>query len=207
MNSHNILFLGSKSPSRKELLEQAGINFIGVSQDADETQCDWRLPLEQVVNHIALYKMKHVILPDGDKENEVCFVLTADTLSLEPDGTISGKPTDREDAIAKIKAAQKGWMRTATAFCLDRKIWKNGVWHLEERIQDCVVSEYIFHIPDNWIERYLEHEQRSAQASGAIAIEQFGIFFFKEVRGSFSSIVGLPMYELREALEKIGFFK
>ena len=207
MNNNRILFLGSKSLSRQELLKQAGINFTLVNQDADETQCDWNLPLEQVLRQIAQYKMDHVIVPNGDKENEICFVLTADTLSLEPDGTISGKPADREDAITKIKAAQKGWMRTATAFCLDRKIWKNGAWHLEERIQDCVASEYIFYVTDDWINRYLEYERRSAQASGAIAIERFGIFFFKEVRGSFSAIVGLPMYELREALEKIGFFK
>lgn len=206
LNSH-ILYLGSKSPSRQELLKQAYIPFALVGQDADETQCDWNLPLEQVVTQIALYKMEHVVLPVGKEENAICFVLTADTLSLEPNGKVSGKPIDREDAIAKIKAAQKGWMRTATAFCLDKKVWKNSQWHLEERIQQWVAAEYVFHVPDEWIDIYLDQEERSAQASGAIAIEYFGIFFFKEIRGSFSTIVGLPMYELREALERIGFFK
>src|SRR6266702_4570522 len=97
----NILHFGSKSQSRRMLLEESQIPFVTINQDADESQCDWGLPLPQLVLSIALYKMQHVILADGMHEGEVCFVLTADTMSHDNMGVIHGKPVDRADAIAK----------------------------------------------------------------------------------------------------------
>ncbi|MDP3889580.1 MAG: Maf family protein [bacterium] len=200
----NILFLASKSYSRKMLLEQAGIVFNVVEQDVDETQCDWGLPLPQLVQDIALHKMNHIILPPGKREGQVCFVLTADTLSQDLDGKIHGKPVDRADAIAKIKSARKG-SRLCTAFCLDKRMWKSGRWELVQREQRCVPAEYEFVIPDEWIDIYLE-KSIGLQASNAIAIEEFGAQFLRSVHGSYTTIVGLPMFELREALSAVGFF-
>src|SRR5579864_8294380 len=104
--TRNSLYFGSKSQSRRMLLEEAHIPFRVIEQNADETACDWTLPLEQLVMSIALHKMEHVMLPAGNQEEEVCFVLTADTMSHDSSGTIHGKPIDRNDAIAKIKAAR-----------------------------------------------------------------------------------------------------
>src|SRR5579863_6185861 len=100
MNAQYTLYFGSKSEPRKMLLEEARIPFTVVSQNADESQCDWGLPLPQLVLSIAIYKMQHVILPDGMHEGDICFVLTADTMSHDKMGTIHGKPVDRVDAIA-----------------------------------------------------------------------------------------------------------
>lgn len=115
----NILLLASSSASRQQLLREVHIPFKLVTQTADETKCDWNLPLQDVVQTIARYKMTHVLLPQGS-EGEVCYVVTADTLSVDSRGIISGKPQDRADAIKKIKAARNG-MYTGTAFCLDKK--------------------------------------------------------------------------------------
>lgn len=199
----NILLLGSKSPSRKKLLADAKIPFIVLDQDADETACDWALPLEKVVESIAIYKMQHVIMPQG-KEGDIAFVLTADTLSQDEEGEIHGKPTDRADAVAKIKAARNG-SRLVTAFCLDKKIFQHGTWHTDKRKVQCVHAEYIFNIPDQWIEIYIDNSI-ALNASNAIAIEEFGAPFLKTMNGSYSTIVGLPLYEVREALEEFGFF-
>lgn len=199
----NVLYLGSKSQARQMLLKDAQIPFILVDQDADETQCDWDLSLQETVESIALYKMEHVVLPTA-YEKTVCFALTADTLTCSQDGIIHGKPIDRADAIAKIKASAQG-SRVGTAFCLDRKILHNGIWHTEERIREYVCAEYSFIVPDNWIDTYLA-KSASYRSSGAIAIEGFGAQFTRDIKGSYSTIVGLPMFELREALEKIGFF-
>lgn len=200
----NILLLGSKSYSRKLLLDQARIPYQIIEQEADETQCDWGLAMPQVVANIALYKMEHVIMPGGTQEGQRAFVLTADTLSQERDGTISGKPTDAQDAIDKIRRARAG-MRTGTAFCLDKRAWRAGKWEIEQRIQGYVQAEYIFAIPEEWIERYMQNTI-SLSASGAIAIEEYGSQFLKEVQGSYTAIVGLPLFEVREALEKLGFW-
>lgn len=201
---NHTLLLGSKSYSRKMLLTQAQIPFTLLEQNADETRCDWKLPLPLLVAQIALLKMGHVIIPDGKNEGQICFVLTADTMSQDSNGVIHGKPVDRVDAIAKIKAAAHG-NYLCTAFCLDKRIWKSGRWQLQKRIQEVVAAEYLFIIPDQWIDRYLQ-KSIALQTSGAIAIEEFGVQFLKTVQGSYSTIVGLPMFELRQALEQVDFF-
>jgi len=223
-----ILFLASQSPSRQMLLREAEIPFTVADWDADESDCDWGLPLKQLVASIVRHKMAHVIVPDG-VEGQVAFVLTADTLSQDMDGTIQGKPVDRADAIAKIKKARDG-SRLCTAFCLERRVWSGGAkpegaepkgdggdpsspsampglrgWKVEERIERAVETSYRFIIPDEWIDIYLERSP-GLRASNAIAVEGYGGQFLREVNGSYSTIVGMPMFELREALTELGFF-
>ena len=201
----NILFFGSKSQSRRMLLEESQIPFVVVDQNADESQCDWGIPLPQLVLNIAIYKMQHVVLPDGTYEGEICYVLTADTMSHDKTGTIHGKPIDRADAIVKIKAAREGSF-LCTAFCLDKKIWRHDAWVIEERIADIVFAEFTYIVPDNWLDIYLE-KTPYLDVSGAIAVEKFGNQFLKTVQGSYSTIIGLPLFEVRQALEILGFFR
>lgn len=205
MKAQYTLYFGSKSQPRRMLLEETQIPFVVVNQDADESQCDWGLPLPQLVLSIALYKMQHVILPSGVSEGDICFVLTADTMSHDKAGKIHGKPVDRADAIAKIKATRDGSF-LCTAFCLDKKVWRAGRWEIEERVADVVSADFSFIIPDQWIDTYLE-KVPFLEVSGGIAVERYGNQFLKVVDGSYSTIIGLPLFELRQALEKLGFFQ
>jgi len=198
------LLLGSKSPSRQMLLHEAQIPFTLVRQDADERQCGWALPLPQLVATIARHKMEHVVLPAGQHAGDVCFVLTADTLSQDRDGTIYGKPDDRADAVNKIKSARAG-SRLSTAFCADRRVWDGRIWSVDARIEQVVNAEYTFALPDEWIDLYFE-KSLGLNTAGAIAAEGFGAQFLRIVHGSYTTIIGLPMYEVREALQKLGFF-
>jgi septum formation protein len=204
MHANHILYFGSKSKPRRTLLEEARIPFIVVDQDADETLCDWGLPLPQLVLSIALYKMQHVILPDGKYEGDICFVLTADTMSHDKTGKIHGKPVDRDDAISKIKAARDGSF-LCTAFCLDKKMWQSGKWEIQERVADIVSAEFIYYVADEWIDYYLERTPY-LDVSGGIAVENFGNQFLKTVNGSYSTIIGVPLFEVRNALEKLEFY-
>lgn len=199
----NILLLGSKSQSRQMLLREMQIPFLVIEQEADETKCDWRLPLESLVKSIAHHKMNHAVLPTGT-DGAVCFVLTADTLTQDKSGTINGKPIDKDDAIAKIKKGREG-TTLCTAFCLDKKIFHEGRWQIEERIENQVHAEYNFIVPDEWIDLYLE-KSFGLQSSNATAVEGFGSQFLKSINGSYSTIVGLPLFQVRVALERIGFF-
>lgn len=199
----SVLYLASKSFSRKELLRKAGIPFIVINQDADETACDWNQQLQKVVETIAVHKMEHAILPAG-KEGNIIFVLTADTLSVDATGAISGKPSSRADAVAKIKAARGGVNLCGTAFCLERKMYTNGKWVTEKQMVKFVHAEYYFEVPDEFIDDYIQHSG-ALEAAGAITIED-GPQFLKSVSGSYSAIVGLPMYELWQALTELGFF-
>ncbi len=198
------LLLASKSASRQLLLKQAQIPFTVINQDADESVCDWNLSLDQIVLHIARYKMEHALVPDGKKEGDICFVLTADTLSQDHTGMIHGKPISREDAIIKIKSARHN-TKLYTAFCLERKEWKSGCWLTQDRKEGCVGATYIVDVPDHWIDTYLETVP-ALHCAGAIAIESYGQQFLRFVDGSYSAIIGLPLYEVREALESLSFF-
>ena len=148
--------------------------------------------------------MEHADLSDIDRNEEI-LVLTADTLSQDENGAIQGKPNDRADAIEKIKEA-RGGTRLCTGFCLDKKAWGDGGWQTVERIEEVVHARYKFIIPDEWIETYLD-KSPGLHCSNAIAVEQYGGQFLKEIQGSYTAIVGLPLYEVREALEKLGFFR
>ena len=201
----NILYFGSKSQSRRMLLEESQIPFTVVEQSADETACDWGLPLPQLVLSIALYKMQHVMLPVGQHNGDICFVLTADTMSHDTTGNIQGKPVDKNDAIAKIRAARNGSF-LCTAFCLDKKIWRAGKWEIVERIADVVSAQFTYFVPEQWMDFYLANTP-FLDVSGAIAVEKFGSQFLQKVEGSYSTIVGLPLFEVRQGLEKLEFFK
>lgn len=200
----NILYLASKSSSRKKLLERAGISFEVLEQDADESQCDWGMPLRQVVESIAKHKMNHVIMPQA-VEGQMLFVLTADTLSIDTTGAISGKPADMQDALAKIKAARGGINRCGTAFCIQKKMFKNGTWNLLQESLGYAEATYEFDVPDIYMHEYIKNSG-ALEAAGAIKIED-GPQFLKSVNGSYTAIIGLPMYEVFTTLQHMGFFE
>ncbi len=199
-----ILFLGSSSQSRQTLLREVGIPFTLIGHYADEESVPHGATLQETVLAIALYKMEHIRMPKGT-EGEVAYVLTADTMGVDVEGVVHGKPKNREDAITKIKACRNGVLTTATGFCIEKRIFHAGKWVVDARHQEVVSSQSVFYVPDAWIDRYLEHSLGMI-ASGGIAIELYGAQFLQSVTGSYSSIVGLPVFEVRQALEQLGFF-
>lgn len=199
----NILYLASKSASRKKLLERARIPFEIIGQDADESQCDWNQELQKVVESIASHKMDHSIMPAG-KEGQIAFVVTADTLSVDTTGTIRGKPVDLADALAMLEKASGPNNRCGTALCVERKLFTNGAWHTKKRIIKYAQAIYDFHIPREYREKYLE-DTGAMEGAGAIKIED-GAQFVRSINGSYTAIIGLPMFELWHALQEVGFF-
>ncbi len=199
----NVLRLASKSPSRRLLLETAKIPHILIEQDADEKNCDWSKPIEEVVLSIAKHKMNHVVLENGLFENELLFVLTADTLCLDPTGAILGKPIDRDDAIRMIKQS-RGKNIVSSAFCLSKKRWNGKFWETIIQKEQVVSTELFFDVPDAYIAWYLDNTI-AEQCAGAMQVENAQAFLQK-VHGSYSCIVGLPLFEVRCALQELGFF-
>jgi septum formation protein len=186
------------------LLREACISFAVVPQHADETVRGLQGTLAERVMEIALAKMAHVVLENGISENDHCFVLTADTLVCDVEGVIHGKPLNYEDAVAKIQKKRQG-ATACTAFCLEKKRWRDGKWHTEHRIIHAESVSYIFDVPDVWLSTYFARSP-GLQCAGGAAVEQFGGQFLKEVHGSHSALIGLPMVQLRQALETLGFF-
>jgi len=201
---NNVLLLASKSVSRQRLLAEAAIPFVQIEQEADEAACDWSLKLPEVVRSIALHKMASVILPSPEVAQEL-FVLTADTLTQDHTGLLLGKPTSLEDAHKKLDAVAQSRVVVGTSFCLDKKVFKFGAWQTADRIERFVHAECRFDVPEFYRKAYFEHTH-ALQASAAMHIDGYGAQFLSSIDGSYTTVLGLPMLELREALEEIEFF-
>lgn len=197
------LYLASSSASRKSLLERSNIPFTLISQNADESVCSLQQPLDMVIQQIAELKMKHILLPEG-REGDIAFFLTADTLTLDADNNIYGKPKDRDDAVRMLRACRKGVI-VGSAFCLERKMYQNGQWHTQEHILEYDRAYCVVDVPEVFIDFYLDTVPY-LDVSGAVRIGGFGEQFVKEINGCYSAIIGIPMYKLRDALYSLGFY-
>jgi septum formation protein len=204
MKKSNCLYLASSSRSRQVLLQEALIPFEVVGHMADEEAADRALPFKELLLVIARSKIDCANLPADVVEGREIYVLAADSMGYDAQGIVHGKPKDRQDAIAKLTSLGDN-ATTATAYCIDKRIGKNGQWVLVERIERVIEARYRFVVPEAWIDRYLEHSWAMI-ASGAIAVEFYGAQFLEWVDGSYSAVMGLPMFELRQDLEHLGFF-
>jgi septum formation protein len=200
----NILLFGSKSLSRQSLLNDMNINFLLVSQDATEVVEERGLSFSDHIKKIALQKMDHIIMPPSLKTQEA-FVLTADTMGQDARGNIYGKPKNKRDAIEQIKNLRGNGL-VGTAFCLDKKKFDGSSWVVEERVLGYAETAYELDMPDGWIERYLDHTPHYLQISGSITVEGYGAQFLKSITGSYTTVLGLPLFQLREGLEQLNFF-
>ena len=199
-----LLYLASSSVSRKNLLKESQIPFSLISQRADESQCSLQQSLESLVRQLAILKMDHIIYPSG-KVGQIAFFLTADTMVIDSKNNFYGKPVSREEAVAMIKACRDG-VTVGTGFCLERKIFAaESGWRTQERIVGYDQAWCVADVPDAFLDFYLDRVQ-FLDICGGLTVESFGDQFLKEVRGSYSAILGLPMYKVREALYSLGFY-
>lgn len=202
------LYLASGSATRKELLATAQIPFVLVGHTADESVADLSKPLPEVVTWLAQLKMRHVQIPDGMFDGQIVFVLTADTLTLtERDGqpTLLGKPKNRADAVQMLKRSHTG-ATTGSAFCIQKRVWQQNAWHLLDEQTGYAQGWALIVIDGEWIDFYLDRIDYMS-LSGAIKIRGLCEQFTHEIRGSYSAIMGLPMYQVKDTLLRMGFYE
>lgn len=209
MTNLNFIYLASKSQSRQALLKTSNIPFVVIAQDADEGKCISGGSLQETVEAITLEKMKCAILPNGKQIGGVAFVLTSDTMGVDQSGEICGKPKDHADAVRMLVSYRNG-AQTGTAFCLDRRIWSGDEWQVEKRVVCYASATYVFNVPDSMMELYFKNALKDfgityMDVSGAVAVEDYGMQFITNFKGSFTAVMGLPLYELRIELLKMRF--
>ena len=196
------IYLASKSPRRRDLLRQIGVNFDvltfragerGEDADVDETPLPGEA-VERYVERLALAKaqagMRRVLwrklLPHP--------VLAADT-TLEVDGEIVGKPRDAAEAHAILERLSGRRHRVLTAVAMS-----DG----ERTRSRLSVSEVAFRrLSEHDIRRYIATGEPFDKA-GAYGIQGHAAIFVEEIRGSYSGIMGLPLFETAALLEIFG---
>lgn len=183
------LYLASRSPRRAELLRQAGFQFQTLPADVPERPRPGELPGDFAAR-LALTKAEaaagHATLPIP--------VLGADT-DVTLDGEILGKPRDRRDAVDMLLrlAGRAHEVHTAVALTLDGCHVVGGT-----------CTEVFFGaITRAEAEAYWATGE-PADKAGGYAIQGLASRWVREIRGSYSGVVGLPLYETIELLRRFG---
>jgi len=204
--SKNILYLGSKSIMRQRLLDLSGITYCVLEQTSDECDIDVTQSFTDYVKAIAKQKMAHVVIPQDISKDAPIFVLTADTLMrLQRSQTILGKPKDKDDARRMLTLLRTEPIELVTACCLAEKKWDGTAWQTEAEQTWATPAILEFHVEDDEMDEYFAKMPHALAACGAGVIEAFGLNFLKRIDGSFAAVLGLPLFELRGELKKIGF--
>ncbi|MBX9831221.1 Maf family protein [Candidatus Babeliales bacterium] len=200
------LYLASQSFSRRQLLDYSGIDYQTIEHTSDECVVPREHDFHGYVMSIAQHKMDAIVLPSIEQDDNVCFVLTADSLVFTPQSRhILGKPEDLADAKRMLALMREEPVEVVTACCLHKKVVRAGRWEIDQEISWTTSAVIEFYVDQDLEDWYFEKMPRALQACGAGIIEGFGDNFLKSVNGSYSAVKGLPLFELRQALKKIGF--
>jgi septum formation protein len=184
------LILASQSPRRYELLKQVGLDFEVIPSKVMEDIVQKESPKEHVIR-LAEAKARDIASGYPDR-----WVIAADTV-VYINGSILGKPKSREEAIEMLHrlSGQKHWVLTGFS-----------VFHLgegksdKEAVQTAVKMKTLSPIEMEW---YIQTGEPFDKAGG-YAIQGIGSFMIESIRGSYTNVVGLPLCELIQMLNRLG---
>ena len=196
------VYLASRSPRRQELLRQLGVDFIllhlrerpGRRRDVVEVPRRGEAPDDYVARIAAMKadagwrRMRQRGLPPHP-------VLGADT-EVVLEGTIFGKPADADDA-ARMLARLSG----RTHSVLTRVALR---WHDERVVADSTTRVTFRRLSATEIARYVATGESQGKA-GAYAVQGLAAALIRRIAGSYSGVMGLPLYETAAALAQLGF--
>ena len=182
------IVLASASPRRCELLDQIGVRYIQSVVDIDETYQSGESP-EKYVVRLALAKARAV----RQRDKSHLPVLGADT-TVVIDNEALGKPQDEIHAKAMLKRLSGVSHQVMTAVAL--------VSAQEASITSVTLVRFR-PLTDNEISQYWETGEPGDKAGG-YAIQGMGAVFVEHIDGSYSGVMGLPLFETARLLGQFG---
>lgn len=196
------LYLASRSPRRRELLHQIGIDFDTVvfrdgmraDLETDETPLVNEDPVVYV-ERIARAKALHGLKIVEERRLPMRPVLSADT-TLEFEGEIIGKPSDMADATRILKRLSGQTHRVLTGVAI------NHLGHIEYLLS---TSEVRFRVIDDEEIRHYVMSGEPMDKAGAYGIQGRAGLFVEYIAGSYTGIMGLPVCETGELLKRLGW--
>lgn len=193
------LILASASPRRKELLAQLGIQCFVKAVDIDETPLPNELPFDYVQRVAAEKSAACLTIYDGDLP-----ILAADT-SVVLQNKIMGKPENQQHAAEMLLQLSGTTHQVYSAISLRRPNLP-GLKNLEgfNHWQAVNITEVTFKkltLAD--CAAYWQTGEPCDKAGG-YAIQGLGSIFIEKIQGSFSAVMGLPLFETAQLLEKQG---
>jgi septum formation protein len=187
------IILASASPRRRELLRQLGLTFEILPSNVDEDIKEGEDPRRHVLR-LARSKAEEVA-----KSRSNCIVIGADTIVVLDD-EILGKPKDEEEACAMLSRLSGREHLVFTGFCVI--VPPNGVAYC-----DAVDTRVRFkHLSAEEIRGYVRTGE-TVDKAGAYAVQGKGSYMIKEIQGSYTNVVGLPLCELVDVLARLKAIK
>ena len=184
------LVLASGSPRRKDMLTQMGLDFTVLVSDIDETRKEGELPEDYVVR---LAREKAKAVQEQNALNSEVAVLAADTIVVHG-GHVYGKPIDYEHArrIWQSLSATKHQVITAVSLLVGKSM----------QVKVSVTDVEFAIINETQMQRYWATGEPVDKA-GAYAIQGFASAWVKQIYGSYSNVVGLPLREVNQLLTSV----
>lgn len=196
------IYLASQSPRRQELLKQIGVQFemLIAGSDEDTETLETPLPNEKALDYVqrVTFTKSAIALARWQKSGKPWApILCADTTVSLPntlDGEILGKPSDVADAarILEMLSGKVHQVLTAVVLMIDPTT---------KPLCLVQVSEVEFsQLTGAQITNYINSGEPFGKA-GAYGIQGLGSTFIPSIKGSYSGIMGLPIYEVNQLLD------
>lgn len=190
------VLLASRSPRRRELLEEVGFHVSVFADDVDESTEETD-PLHAAMS-IARRKGEGIagraraLAPDAD------FVLSSDTIVWTDDGTMLGKPRDRDHGRAMLRLLLGRTHAVTTGFALFRpgESAPAALAHSTARVTMAALSA-------SALEAYLDSDEPWDKAGG-YAVQGLAGAFISRIEGSWHTVVGLPVHDVLHAAQSLG---
>ncbi len=185
------LILASQSPRRKALLSSLGVSFDVLAADIDETPQPNEYPRDYV-ERLGLEKAEAGLLVAGKPGNT--WVLGSDT-AVVIDDQILGKPSSKDDFIDMMQALSGRTHKVMSSIALVSD---------SNRLSDVVITDVRFSkLSEQMIEQYWLSNEPQDKAGG-YGIQGLGSILVEEISGSYSAVVGLPLFETARLLGRAG---
>jgi septum formation protein len=180
------IILASKSPRRKELIEELGLHFEVLAFDTDES-----FPPDMPVSEVPVFLAEQKAAPFEGRVDNKSLVITADTI-VHIDGKILGKPANYDDAFRMLRLLSGKWHQVTTGVCILTK---------EKRKSFSAVTRVLFkELTDEEIDFYISNYKPFDKA-GAYGIQEWiGFIAVEQIEGSYFNVMGLPVQQLYEEL-------
>lgn len=200
------LILASQSPRRKALLAQLGYQFITQAADINEAvRCNENA--KDYVVRLAKEKAQAIFLALPIQQQAQSIVIGSDT-SVVIEGEILGKPANEAECIATLLRLSNKQHQVLTAIAVVTQDKKSQ----DQRNQDqrnktlsklIETQVQLKTLTVDEIKRYW-HTKEPYDKAGSYAIQGLGGQFVTTINGSYSAVVGLPLYETVQLLAQVG---
>lgn len=200
------LLLLSSSQGRMRLLQEANIAFQVLPHSSLEDRSPVGLSPEELVVAIAQDKMQTLVLPPLPATTTEILILAADTLVFAADGEVCGKPVNEQEARRMLDKFATSSINVVTGCCLQKmQLNKLQQWEVVATRTFSGKAELLYAVPKEAHAEYFEAIANFLNIAGGAQVEGYGAQFVQWINGSYTTIQGLPMFELREELKAIGF--